>query len=410
MPGLRHLFCLALPDNAARLAPTETAAANSLWPSQDARREEGNPAFPGRPGKPTSKRTAGRFFDRKSDAGKITALLKASPAIAFDQLPSAEKIRANKRLMTDKEALCYALELALTSQRSRVPEICNRLLLAYPSPMVVFPVDGIEFDRKQISEWAQPGGLQMPVYAQDKPVKPEFTALGMAMHRRDPQNVHSNQVVIALAAQLTSIRARVSRAQSVSQTQAETEIADYLRTNREYRRATDGFRATCARDEANPNFGISIRGCQALIWNFMRSSPEQETRELLKSALAAKLSEIAVEQPCAIGMIERLIDVPTAVDVSNTNRLSLPALRAELQALAARVNEQIETEEADYIAMVRNEVGEAHINGDPEEFLSVLKRDRFLQMAQFDYCVLRGVSRAVLEEEANRIFPEGLTL
>jgi hypothetical protein len=250
----------------------------------------------------------------------------------------------------------------------------------------------------------------MPAYAPEKAVKPEFTALGRAMQRRDPQNVHSNQVVIALAAQLTSIRARISNAQSVSQTQAETEIAEYLRSNREYRRASDGFRATCARDEVNPNFGISIRGCQALMWNFMRSLPDQETKELLKSALAAKLSEIAIEQPCAIGMIERLIDVPTAVDVSNITQLSLPALRAELQALAARVNEQIETEEGDYIAMVRNEIGEPHINGDPEEFLSVLKRDRFLQMAQFDYCVLRGVSRTVLEEEANRIFPEGLTL
>jgi hypothetical protein len=392
------------------MAPAETAAANSPGLSQVARGEEGNPAMPGRPGKRTSKRTAGRFFERKSDAGKINALLKVSPAIAFDQLPSAEKIRANNRLMTDKEALCYALELALKSQRSRVPEICNRLLLAYPSPTVVFPVDGIEFGREQITEWAQPGRLQTPAYAQERPVKPEFTALGRAMQRRDPQNVHSNQVVIALAAQLTSIRARVSNAQSVSQTQAETEIAEYLRSNHEYRRASDGFRATCARDEVNPNFGTSIRGCQVLMWNFMRSLPDQETKELLKSALAAKLSEIAIEQPCAIGMIERLIDVPTAVDVSNITQLSLPALRAELQALAARVNEQIETEEGDYIAMVRNEIGEPHINGDPEEFLSVLKRDRFLQMAQFDYCVLRGVSRTVLEEEANRIFPEGLML
>jgi hypothetical protein len=81
-----------------------------------------------------------------------------------------------------------------------------------------------------------------------------------------------------------------------------------------------------------------------------------------------------------------------------------------LQALAGRVNEDFETELADYIAMVRQEVGQDHITGNPEEVLSAMKHERFLHIARVEFGVLRGLEDSMIVAEANRIFPEGTVL
>jgi hypothetical protein len=366
--------------------------------------------LPERPGRVTKRKSVGRRFELKSDVKKIDWLLKASPEVAPDGTLLMGKIKANKRQLNDKEALCFALELALESDRERVPAICNRLLRAYPAVETRFTVEGIEFEREKIVEWTQQGALLQKVTDKKSSATREKKALASVMKIGDPQNVHLDSVKIAFAEQLISIRNKILQDRTLSQHHAESEMLNYLRSNREYPNAASGFAIAKKSDQNISNFDESNRSCLTILWNYIRSISDPAVQNLLKIALAAKLHEIDKERPCTFGMIERLIDVPTAIDVSIMPSISIPALRAELQTLAGKANEQIETEEAEYIAVVRSEVGQDHITGDPEEVLTTMKRDRFLQMANFEYCMLRGMSRTQVETEANRIFPEGMVL
>ena len=158
------------------------------------------------------------------------------------------------------------------------------------------------------------------------------------------------------------------------------------------------------------NFGESVSSCISLVWKYIRSVADTTLRDQLKSSLAAKFHEIGSENFCAVGMIERIIDTPTAIDFSITGGIFIDDIRSELRSLAASVNEQMEDEHRDYLAILRNEAGALHIDGDPDEIFSVLKRDAFIQAAEVAFCKLRGLPKSTLVTEANIIFPVGLVL
>lgn len=109
-------------------------------------------------------------------------------------------------------------------------------------------------------------------------------------------------------------------------------------------------------------------------------------------------------------MIERIIDIPTAIDWSITQKISVEHLRIELQTLAGTINEEFEREIADYIGSIRREAGDSHITGNPEEIFTAMKRDRFLQTADIEFGMLRGIDCREVAAHAEQIFPKDLTL
>lgn len=355
-------------------------------------------------GKPV--RSIGSAFDRMRPKQKIKWLLQASPILAEDQLFPADKIQAGTRLMSDKQALCFALELAMESNRSFVPLICKRLLQAYPAESVRFNLFGIDFDRHRLQEWTREGSLPVPA----KGAAPAIVGMEAAMRKSNQQNVHSDPVMIAMAGQLLRMRQRVTPERSACRQDAEREIDKLVRSTPLAIQAQHGLACVLERNEAVPNFDMTPRDCLTLVWNYIHSLPDRSLQQRLKESLTAKLVEISAERPCALGTIERLIDIPTGIDLSLLSEVSPAALREELQRIAAKVNEEFEGEATDYIEMVRTEIGQPHISQDPDALLSEWKRDRFLQIARVEFVLLRGIDPALIQAEADRIFPPGVML
>ena len=355
-------------------------------------------------------RSIGRAFNTKSEAKKIDWLMKASPEIGDHACPLSGKIKAGKRQLNDREALCYALEMAIESKREKVPHICRRLLAAYPAVETRFTVFGIDFDRVRLMEWTQPDRLPDFSSLATSDVKTEIKQLAKVLKNSNSQNVHTPAVAVAFADQLITIRARVTAANSLSQPAAEREIAEYLRTVPGSASALSGFNRAIGYRDQMANFGESVSSSIVTVWNYIRSVPDKTLQAQLKVSLASKLREIGIETPCATGMIERIIDTPTAIDFSITQHICMDEIRTELQTLAASVNEAMEAEHGDYMAALRSEAGESHIDGDPDEHFAALKRDAFIQAAEVEFCKLRGLTKSLLIIEANRIFPAGTVI
>jgi hypothetical protein len=357
-----------------------------------------------------AKRSIDDSFERKTADQKIAWLLEASPELRGEQYHSSSKIKAGARLMTDKEALCYALEVALESSRGMVPLICTRLLQAFPAETIRFPIFGIEFERSRLTEWSTVGVAPSHPSASGGVVSPEMQGLAAAMGNTGVQNVHAPTVVIGIADQLMKIRTRIDGSKKVTQREAEAEIAAYLKAQHATPDALAGFAVVAAREDVISSFDESNKTCLGILWNYIRLVSDPSLQALLKASMLTKFVEIQRERPCGLGMIERLIDIPSGIDLSLAQAISLADVRFELQTLAGKVNVDLEQEAAEYIAMVRQEVGQNHITGDPDAVFASMKRERFLQTAQVEFCLLRGINRSVIKAEADRIFPEGTIL
>lgn len=350
-------------------------------------------------------------YTRMSPTTKLEWLLQATRPQEFDANAVIRPIRAGVRSWNRKQALCYALELAIEHNREAVPANCRQLTEEYPRSDESFLLFGVSFDFGRLSNWARDG-----IHTTSMSIaKREIEDLGKEMYRSDSQNVHTDAVKIAMGSQLVEILDRVPPSLRVSQSTAEAEISDYLKNRYQgsqslKRTALNGLKMVSDRPDKLSTFDQSVKGTLGILWNYIRTVPDPKVKEQLSDSMATKLREIKMENPCAIGMIERIIDIPTAIDWSITQKLSLEHLRTELQTLAGTINEEFEREIAEYIGSIRREKDQEHIAGNPEEIFTTMKRDRFLQTADIEFGMLRGIERQEVARHAKDIFPADMIL
>lgn len=414
----RALCCMnAAPARALDAAPEETpaiapapapapVAAPVPVPAYPTRAQQPRTGLPARPGE----RPVTAFGDLSIER-KISWLTKAAPPLKPDEYPNGQRIVAGKRHWSRKEALCNALELSMEAKRHAVPELCRQLLDEYPAEGQTFLLFGVPFPRARLVDWARDGIRA----GQEHNPPPEIRDLGAELYRNNSQNVHANSVIIALANQLLKIQAQVPETSRVTDAAVPGQVKECIAgmaglSQQTKTNAQSGLNVVSRRTDQVGYFSNSVNGCLAVLWNYICTQPDPALKRQLEESMVAKLAEISRENPCAIGMIERIIDIPTAIDWSITDSLSVEHLRLELQALAADISTGFEEEIADLMAVIRIEQGGAHIDGDPEAHLSGIKRERFLQMADIEYGILRQLDRAVVAQEAKKIFPEDLVL
>ncbi len=154
------------------------------------------------------------------------------------------------------------------------------------------------------------------------------------------------------------------------------------------------------------HFDLSPPQALAIVWNYIRTRPDPALRSNLRTALRKKLDEIEKERICATGMIERIIDTPTAIDFSLTD-VSIFDIRDELRSMAAKVNEEYEMLLEHNLTLL-NPSDIVPMKEAITREMQTVKRDRFLHQADVEFSIIRGFPRKDIRAEAERIFPEGM--
>ena len=410
----RGSMTLERPVNTVSLPVVLRSAASNSQPYQQQRRSA-HFAIPGHTTtlgpRSASEGMADHDFNSLTQKQKIDWLVACVTKIRARENHEQQYIVAGPRCLTPREAMTYALELAFESSRPDVQIISQQLLGEYSNRHRQFLFFGIPFDKIYLERWARNeirGGSNISV--DDSPVSPEIADLGKAMYMNDSQNVHNARVVKAQVAQLTKIRERVSLHRRIDTTACENELKLLLSTVPNSIAAANGLALVQGRNDAISHFGVSVRAALTDVWNYIRETSDDELRSHLQLSLAAKLREISNERPCGVGMIERLIDTPTAIDWSITTAISTEHLREEMRTMAGTVNNTFEEEISEHIALVRAGQGSLDSNVDCEQILTKLKRERFLLTADIEFGMLRGIDRKIVSREADRVFPEDIVV
>ncbi len=347
-------------------------------------------------------------FDTLSPAQKIDHVMDAVSGLAPAQNVSHQNIQLGHRELTVREALSYALEIAIESKPSAVAPISRRLLQLHPDPDPhqpdTFLLFGVDFTRKRLAEWAHSVGLP----GKGEPLMSRNSVIAKVEQymyaRGGNQNVHASVVERQMAMQLQRMAA-VTPDRAVSDETALNEISACLAEN------SAAFRAFSEKfGSAGTLRNSHVMQTLMTVWKYIRSRTDQSLRRQLEASLVAKFAEIDSERPCCGGVMQRIIDVPTAIDWTLASRVSVDEIRQELQTLAAKICEEWDRTNDQLQHFVRSEIRERNVVGDPEQILNELKRDRFLLVADVEYRLLRGIDAKLVKVEAERVFPVGVIL
>lgn len=96
-----------------------------------------------------------------------------------------------------------------------------------------------------------------------------------------------------------------------------------------------------ARTDIARVFALSPAQTLAMVWTHIENS-EQPLKDLLRDSLKNRLTEMGNQTFCALGLTERIIDIPTAVDWSVTKAISKEQLNIEIAQMAGDINEEHE--------------------------------------------------------------------
>lgn len=347
-------------------------------------------------------RLLGERFDSLPISTKISILADAAatmPARADGRRP---QLQIGVRPLGRQDCLELALELALVHQPRSIQAISQRLLKLQPAYATV-SLFGLNFKRARIATWSE--GRDLPVIAN---VSVNDQQLDGELARNNEENVHASPVILHGLQQLRKMQRLGDQTLNVQQIYRQVET--YLRTVGAPQLAFDGLTLVQAIRGEIPHFDITLDSAMAIIWCYLKAQTDRVLSAQLHAAFVARLVDIAETTPCGLGMLQRLVDTPTAVDFSMTAPISALALRDEVAAMAAEVNEEFEA--------LYGEAAEAQIRtappqpdaGDPSLRMSEIKRAMLLQRAAVELVIFRKLSPELVRQTVDQVFPQGMVL
>ena len=270
----------------------------------------------------------------RSPERRIQLLLEAAVHLTSNIDGNQQSIYLGNRNMTRKDCYLMALETVLVHQRSQIPLVSHHLIHDFPPDIERFDVFGTTLHRNQINDWAQQQNLPVEI-----PVDVVTANVENEMHRMGSQNVHHEAVIVDGVRQLNRIKDRVKSPKSLDQTQIEIEA--WLRTSNAPLAAATGLQILMGRKQIIAAFNESPASAMALLWTHISNTKQQPLKDNLLAAMQQRLVEM--RNVCSTGMIQRVIQIPTAIDWSLTSEISPAQLRFEMLQLAAEVHDEFES-------------------------------------------------------------------
>ena len=347
-------------------------------------------------------RILGERFDTLPVSKKIGMLADAAATMPERADGRRAQLQIGVRPLGRQDCLELALELALVHQPRSIQAISQRLLNLQPAYPTV-SLFGLNFKRARIAAWSE--GRDLPIVSN---LSETAQQLDTELARDNEQNVHAGPVIQQGQQQLRKMQ-RVGD-KSITAAQTYRQIEAYLRTSGAPQAAYDGLTLVQAIHGQIPHFNITLDGAIAIVWRYLKAQNDVALSDQLHGAFIARLIDIAEALPCGLGMLQRLVDTPTAVDFSMTASVSPQALRDEVAAMAAEVNEEFEA--------LYGEASEAQLRAappqpdapDPALQMSEIKRAMVLQRAEVELVILRKLSPELVRQTVDIVFPQGMVL
>ena len=314
--------------------------------------------------------------------------------------------RIGQRNLTARKCVEFALETALEHRRARVPELSLKLVPFLNARDKIIPLFGVELARERIDAWSREEDLPTPI-----PVRIEQRNKDDTLGHSTSQNVHELAVGEAGETQLQTMKSRTPLGAKKTVEQTNTEIGQYLATQASSESALRGLTKIMRHGGGRPD--LDPRALLATVWGYIEQWGDQEMKQNLRDSLRLVLAEIDHIDPCRTGVIERICDIPSGIDLSLPQEISEAEVLTELAQIAGKINDRFEMNYAYDCTGSRNAAGADE--NSPERVavelrISALKRDMFLENARIELIFFRNIDSNFVMAVADKVFPKGTIL
>jgi len=365
-------------------------------------------------------------LERKNHGRTLASLYAA--ASRGQQVDFREPVvKIETRKLSSQACRKFALEIALKSEghRHEISTLSAALLEHALPEQTEFVILGVNISRDRLARWAMSQQLPGNIIVTD-----ETRNADKLLMAENSQTVHELAIEKVGEAKFNRMRGKIPPGRQISTDDTEVGIRKYLATTASPETALRGLTRVMRKTNANNSFDeaadevargmpASLRSTMSVIWSYIQHVDTPALKERLCESMTNKLREIAMEGPCNVGACQRLLDIPTAIDWSVTEDISIEDLRRELAEIAAEVNEKYESED-DYYAQHRVEDGWEEAKGqdvDPnvnpelvpenlqDELKTELKKSLFSEKAEIELVVLRNIDATLVQDEIKRLLP-----
>jgi len=373
-------------------------------------------------------------FSEMSDRLKIDILLQAAHKLE-EKNRSGLMVRLQTTANQDETNLCFpvaqiesrrlsvegcrkfALEIALQSpdNYSEIPAIADAFLASVPEEQTKFVILGVVLGRDRLMQWQIGEGLPGQINDSDS-----LHELDKVLYSIDSQSAHDPVVINEGIKRLNRIKENISPGASLTLDETENGIRQYLENRHSPEVALRGLEIVMQReglgafeeDVSLPTeLGCSVATEMAIIWSYIQDVDDQDLKDNLLESMTEKFCEIVAERPCGTGVSQRLIDIPTAIDWSITEDVSVKDVRQQLTRIAAKIDEEFNDKaQSDVKPFSIENVNSPSDNCIdykllhdklPDPLEKELKRDLFKQRATVELLVLEGRHSETVSAEIN---------
>lgn len=312
-----------------------------------------------------------------------------------------------RRHLTANTSLTFAMEIALEHRRAQVPDIARRMIRILPADVTTIQLFGVDFPRERIEEWSREESLPEPI-----PVREEYLNKDNGFGQRGGEDVHNINVRQVGTQQLNVMRSRTAPQSIKTAEQTDAEIRQYINAHPSPGLALLAIDRIMRRNE-DGSFNQNLATTMTTIWGYIDQCSNAEMKQNLLDSMITKFAELAEEYPCNPGVLQRLVDIPSAIDLSLPQDIPEEEVFRELAQIAGNVNEAFEENYEFDCKRARAAAGDDETTPDRivvDDMIANLKREMFLAKARVELVLLRNIDSNFVMTVAERVFPEGSRL
>ncbi|MBW8833011.1 MAG: ankyrin repeat domain-containing protein, partial [Burkholderiales bacterium] len=273
---------------------------------------------------------------RNFELGRYIAALEQVDRSDSGTVPNACSKDASFRL-----TLALEQALAKVDNWSGVREIANALLQLPERQLRTFNLNGVEYSRHMIEEWA--AGRVNRHSPKDK-----VSEIEEAMTNNDGQNAHEAVWQDRGCNVYADIVARTPHDAKLTEKSALDGIRRAIHLGSlklwKSRQTLRGLEEALSKSEYVIHTGLNTKLALTAMWGYITSRPSEQLRKNLVKSLFSCLATIGKERPCTAGCLLRILSVPEGIDPSLAPvQPDAATIRDEIASIAGMVNNRYES-------------------------------------------------------------------
>jgi hypothetical protein len=265
-----------------------------------------------------------------------------------------------------------------------------------------FNLDGVVYSREEINAMlANPTLIQRNASLQNAELA---TQMEHALRHAGSQSVHNNTVRTNAIRVMAIMRAKHGQTKEMTDGEITRFLDPFINPDPRRNNIRAGLNSCIANNEFDQNSPGAMTPKRLLgnVCQYIQATNNTDMRSNLTAALLVRLNEIDIEQPCVVGVSQRLLDVPNGIDPDMDFAGRTAQVGQDVAALAGKTYNQFSDLVDEGLQAIQAFENNREIAGH-DDVITNIGQNMFSSRLKNDLSRLGGISEADIAPHRERL-------